>query len=195
MESSVGENGSEGTSFPHCIQTLPTHGAFSPQSELHETKGSAFHPIHSTSLCKTCFYQTKPQNVCKAAHIAINVIIRNEAHPENCRVPTFYSLEWPRSGEVRSKSCTVALLIILVEQGVRGGVVVVVEVSQWWGMVMETQGALICQPRRRIHRSRRTKGGKSLDSHAAPGYLLLLSSFVAYSSFPCSSTRLTCMIG
>lgn len=142
MESSVGENGSEGTSFPHCIQTLPTHGAFSLQSELHETKGSAFHPIHFTSLCKTCFYQTKPQNVCKAAHLAINVIIRNEAHPENCRVPTFYSLEWPRSGEVRSKSCTVALLIILVEQGVRGGVVVVVEVSQWWGMVMETQELL-----------------------------------------------------
>lgn len=68
------------------------------------------------------------------------------------------------------------------------------EVSQWWGMVMETRGALIRQPRRRIHHPRRTKEGeRSPDSHALTAfYLLLLFVVVAYSSFPCSAT---CMIG
>lgn len=74
-------------------------------------------------------------------------------------------------------------------------VVVVVEVSQQWGMVMETQGALIRQPRRRIHRARRTEGGeRSPDSHALAAFYLLLLLFPD-SWFPCGAPGLTCMIG
>lgn len=59
---------------------------------------------------------------------------------------------------------------------------------------MDTRGALIRQPRRRIHQARRVKGADgSPDSHAPTAFcLLLLFSAVAYSSFP---SRETCMIG